>query len=357
MMETIILTARDIRKIVQRVGINRLMQEMIVQLTTAFETFDSETIVIPERSGFSYSLPQQGLIEWMPAMRSGQQVTNKVVGYHPANPQLHNLPTIISTVSAYDTATGHLTGLADATFLTALRTGAASAVASRVLAAQDSSVIGLIGAGAQALTQLHALTQVFEIDQVLVYDRDTAVSRGFLSRAAFMNLEIMPVGIDHLPKLIQTADIICTATSIDVGAGPAFADTDVQPWLHINAVGSDFPGKFEIPVSLLRRSLVCPDFREQAIKEGECQQLAPHEIGPTLVELLREPTLYPDAQHRLTIFDSTGWALEDQVAMQLLLDYACDFDLGTTLELECIGDDVRNPYSFVLEDVSQLISE
>ncbi len=355
-METNILTASDIHKIVRRVGLNQLMQEMIGRLTTALQSFDFETIVIPERTGFTYALPQPGLIEWMPVMHSGQQATIKIVGYHPTNPQLHDLPTIISTVSAYDTTTGHLLGLADATFLTALRTGAASAVASQVLAAPDSSVIGLIGAGAQALTQLHALNQIFEVDRVLVYDIDSNVSRGFLDRAAFMNLEIVPIGAENLPQLVQTADIICTATSVAIGAGPVFADTDVQPWLHINAVGSDFPGKFEVPVSLLRRSLVCPDFREQAIKEGECQQLAVDEVGPTLVELVSHPAQFKQAQQSVSVFDSTGWALEDQIAMQLMLEYADDFGLGTSLKLECIDGDVRNPYEFMLQDMNQVIN-
>jgi len=155
---------------------------------------------------------------------------------------------------------------------------------------------------------------------------------------------------------VKTADIICTATSIDIGGGPVFTDTDVTPWLHINAVGSDFPGKFEIPVTLLRRSLVCTDFRAQAIKEGECQQLTEREIGPSLVEMVRNPDHYTSARQSISVFDSTGWALEDHVAMQLLMDYAREFGLGNTLELECIGSDARNPYEFMLQNVNPITS-
>ncbi len=66
------------------------------------------------------------------------------------------------------------------------------------------------------------------------------------------------------------ADIICTATSADSGQGPIFEDLALQPWVHINAVGSDFRGKVELPLSLLKRSFVCPDLRIQAMQEGEC---------------------------------------------------------------------------------------
>jgi ornithine cyclodeaminase/alanine dehydrogenase-like protein (mu-crystallin family) len=133
-METVILTVDDIRVIVQQVGLNGLMDEMIRRLEDAFACYDPQQTVIPARDGFSYTEPEMGLVEWMPVKGAGHQVTIKVVGYHPGNPSARSLPTILSTVSAYDTRTGHLFGLADGVFLTALRTGAASAVAARALA-------------------------------------------------------------------------------------------------------------------------------------------------------------------------------------------------------------------------------
>lgn len=76
------------------------------------------------------------------------------------------------------------------------------------------------------------------------------------------------------------------------GKGPVFQDGKVKPWLHINAVGSDFKGKFEIPVSLLKRSTIVPDFLAQAVVEGECQQLQPQEIGPNIVEIVQNQKEY-----------------------------------------------------------------
>ena len=83
------------------------------------------SIKIPARSGFNYNVPQLGLIEWMPLYQVGSKVTIKIVGYHPKNPKIFGLPTILSSISQYDTITGHLLGLADGVLLTALRTGAA----------------------------------------------------------------------------------------------------------------------------------------------------------------------------------------------------------------------------------------
>ena len=134
------------------------------------KTFDKNYNIIPVRDGFEYKIPEIGLVEWMPILKSGKKAIIKVVGYHPTNPALRNLPTVLSTINAYDTTTGHLDWIADATFLTALRTGAASAIASKVLALPYSKTVGLIGCGAQALTQLHAISLIFDIETVMVYD-------------------------------------------------------------------------------------------------------------------------------------------------------------------------------------------
>ena len=350
-MKTRIVARHHIERIVKEVGLDALMDEMIDRITAAIEEYDGNRTLVRPRDGFHYTEPEVGLLEWMPVMLTAETTTIKVVGYHPTNPTQRNLPTILSTVSAYDTATGHLAGLADGTFLTALRTGAASAIASRVLAKPTSRILGLVGCGAQAITQMHAMLRTFPIEQILIQDISETNMATFPHRAS----PVLPDGVEirevPLDLLIQTADIVCTSTSIGIGEGPLFDDVETKPWLHVNGVGSDFPGKVELPRSFLARSLVCPDHRDQAMKEGECQQLEPHEIGPSLDELVAHPDRYREARERTTVFDSTGWALEDQVAIQMLLDKAKRFGLGIMLELEDVGEDPWNPYHFEPADL------
>ncbi len=345
-MDTLILSAADIRAIAQHVGLDALMDEMIRRLTQALREYDPAATIVPVRGGFAYDRPETGLLEWMPALQTGDQVMVKIVGYHPCNPMLRQLPTILSTISVYDAGSGHLVGLADATFVTALRTGAASAIASRILAAPESRVAGLIGCGAQAVTQLHALSRVFPLAEVLYYDANPAVMESFPARLSFLpgSITLSPAGV---ATIVRTSDILTTATSVGVNRGPVFRDSRVKPWLHMNAVGSDFPGKVEIPVTLLRRSFVCPDFRAQAVNEGECQQLAPEEIGPDLDQLVKDEVEFHGMQQRLTVFDSTGFALEDLVAMGLLLDRAQELGLGRRIAVENISHDPRDPYCFL----------
>lgn len=345
-MKTRIVARHDIARIIDSVGLDPLMDEMIERIEEAVREFDGSRTFVRARDGFHYTEPDIGLLEWMPVMHTAEMTTIKVVGYHPSNPSARNLPTILSTISAYETETGHLAGLADGTFLTALRTGAASAVASKVLARSDSQVIGLIGCGAQAITQLHALLRSFPLRQVLICDTDVANTATFEARAASFLPEDVEVREVPLELLMKSADIVCTTTSVGIDEGPLFDEIATQPWLHVNAVGADFPGKVELPRSFLLRSLVCPDHLEQARKEGECQQLELDEIGPSLAELVTHPEAYADARERTTVYDSTGWALQDRAAIQLLLDHANRLDLGIFLELEDIGDDPFDPYHF-----------
>lgn len=345
-MDTLLLTGDDVHRIARRVGLDALMDTLIERLTEAVAGFDPAHTIIPARAGFAYSEPTEGLIEWMPCMRLGDRAVVKMVGYHPANGRTGALPTIVSTVSAYDTASGHLQCLMDATFLTALRTGAASAVATRILAAPEAETVGLIGAGAQAVTQLHALTRVLSVRRVLVHDVSAQTAGSFAERVAAFAGDLQ---IERAPadEVAASADVLCTATSVGVGKGPVFGDVEVRPWCHINAVGSDFPGKVELPLSLLRGSLVCPDFRAQALVEGECQQLDPEAVGPDLATLVRERERFEGDRTRLTVFDSTGWALEDQVTMELFVEIASELGIGRRLSIEALDGDALNPYDFV----------
>jgi ornithine cyclodeaminase/alanine dehydrogenase-like protein (mu-crystallin family) len=343
-LTTTVIGRDDVAAVIAAVGLDRLMDEMIEQLTTAIVGFDESVTSVRTRDGFHYSHPDTGLIEWMPVMQSGESTTIKVVGYHPGNPRSRQLPTILATISVYDTGTGHLRGLVDGTFLTAVRTGAASAVASRVLARPSSHILGVIGCGAQSVTQIHALVRTFPIDQVLVFDVDQAALESLPERIG----RFLPPGVQvravPMELLMQTADIVCTATSIGIGEGPLFDDLATKPGLHVNAVGSDFEGKYELPVEFLRRALVSPDVLEQARMEGECQVLAAEEIGPSLAHVVAHPESYRGWRDDLTVFDSTGWALEDQVAAGVLMNHAARLGLGTAIAIEDIGADPLDPY-------------
>lgn len=352
---SLLLDAHDVRRIVNRIGRDALMDRLIERLRSAIGAYDTATAQIPARSGVHYERPEWGLLEWMPAHFGAEGTTVKLVGYHPRNPERRGLPTVISTVCLFSPESGHLTGLVDGTLLTTLRTGAASAVVSGILALPESATLGVIGCGAQAVTQVHALTRRFPIERVVACDIDQSASASFAARLRILNIQVEAVPRERLPELVAAADILCTCTSVAPGEGPVFADGPHMPHLHVNAVGSDFHGKFELPATLLQRSLVCPDFYDQAIIEGECQQLEPDDIGPDFRTLVQRQAEFLPARHHPTVFDSTGWALEDHVAALLFFDCAAEIGVGRHVEFECLPADPKDPYS-LLDGSDALIS-
>jgi ornithine cyclodeaminase len=280
----------------------------------------------------------------MPIFRLGDGTLMKMVGYHPSNPYRLGMPTILSTYSIFDADSGHLRAVVDGTLLTAMRTGAASALASQALARPDSRVVGLVGCGAQAVTQVHGLSRLFPIERVWGYDIDRQAAVSLAERLGWLDLEVEPIGREELERRLAETDILCTCTSEEPGEGPVLPNLPVPSHLHINAVGSDFPGKIELPVALLRQAVVVPDYLDQAQKEGECQQLSEHEIGPDLTSILRDRRSLDAYSERLTVFDSTGWALEDMVAFQDAFELAREMELGRLVDIECRGADPLNPY-------------
>ncbi len=350
--KTFLLTSHDIARLVSRVGADVFLDALIQRLTTAVASYDKADFDTPPREGFHYA---NGLVEWMPLYHRNDSVFMKMVGYHPANPVDQRTPTVVASLSSFDANTGQLTAIADGALLTAMRTGAASAVATSLLAEKDSRNLGLIGCGAQAVTQLHALSRVCSFDTVRVYDTNSAVANSFSERVANVVSDSVYVQQCSLVELVGKSDVICTATSVDRNSGPVFHDVETKPHLNINAVGADLPGKTELPLSLLRKAFVVPDFPAQAVNEGECQRLTRDEIGPSLAEVAAAPLKFQSKQQNLSVFDSTGWALEDFIALELASELASKYQIGSHVAIESETRDPWNPYEDLVWSAGQHI--
>lgn len=341
---TRIVGVADLAAILTEVGLDTFLDQLIGRLATAFAAHDAETVETEIRRGFTYGKPAFGLVEWMPAHEVGRVVAIKTVGYHPDNPVQHGLASVLATTSVYETETGRLAAVVEGTVLTALRTGAASAVATDVLARTGDCLLGIVGAGAQAVTQAHAISRIRPVTRILAVDRDPEVAASLPHRLAFLDIPVEVVDPGELPDVLAEVDVLCTCTSVGIGEGPVVEDGPHRPWLHVNAVGSDFPGKVELPEALLARSIVCPDVLEQCIVEGEAQRLRVEDLGPDLAGLVRHRDRYEAWRSRPTVFDSTGWSLEDLVASELVLEHADRLGLGVLCDLQVRSDDPYDPY-------------
>ena len=345
-MKTRFLSAEDVLATLSDSSIHAFLDNLIERLRREFADLDPSEAIIPARTGIHYRNPDLGLLEWMPAYIGKGCASLKIVGYHPTNPSKRNAPTILSSIGLFDTESGHLMAMLDGTLPTAIRTGAMSAVATAAMTDLDGpATLGIIGCGAQSVTQAHALSRIAAIDRIFAYDIDPSATASLANRLHFLDVDVISVEANDVPKLIRESDILCTCTSAAPGSGPLFGDLERKPTLHTNAVGSDFPDKIELPLPWLSRSFVCPDFQEQALVEGECQQLQESEIDCDLSALLASPALQGQAKQIASVFDSTGHAFADYIVGMQLFEHAQTLGLGATIELESIPSDPKNPYS------------
>jgi alanine dehydrogenase len=218
-----------------------------------------------------------------------------------------------------DPETGYPLAIMDATEITAYRTGAAAAIASRYLARRDSRTIGIIGAGFQAHTQILAHAELFKPASINVFD----VSQAAVDRLmhSFLEFPIRNCSIQEA----MASDIVCTLTP---SRSPVVKREWVIPGTHINAVGADAPGKQELDASILKEAIVVVDDLKQASGSGEINVpirkgvYSIDEVYGTLPEIVAGRKKGRTDNNAITIFDSTGIAVEDIAVAKLLFEKA-----------------------------------
>ena len=268
-------------------------------------------------------LPQfNGDFRAMPAYIDGV-AGMKWVSVYPKNSK-YDLPTVIATIILSDSTTSVPLALVSGTYLTSARTGAAGGVAAKYLARKDSSVMGLIGAGAQARTQLAATKYAVPgVQLVKVYDPRRDMAEAFSSDlSAQLGLDI--VVVDSIEEAAQS-DIIVTTTP---SRSPVLLKKHVRPGTHINAIGADAEGKQELESELMLSSKIVVDDMAQACHSGEvnvplsCGLLNRQDIYCSLGEIVAGIKKGRESDDEITVFDSTGLAIQDIVCAKLVYEKA-----------------------------------
>lgn len=246
----------------------------------------------------------------------------KVVSIRPDNPP-RGLPTIQASVVWHDGESGRPTAVLDGDTLTALRTGAASGVATALLAPPDATTLAVIGAGRQAPDQVQAVRAVRRIDTVRIASRtresaDDLAAR--ISAGGDVDVEVCATPTDA----VAGADVVCCATS---ATEPLFPVSALRARVHINAVGSFRPEMRELGSDVLgSASLVAVDQREAAEKEAGELILAFDEgtLAPAALVEIGDVLQRGDGAHRegITVFKSVGLAAQDWAIARLAVTRA-----------------------------------
>ena len=242
----------------------------------------------------------------------------KWVNAHPQNPS-RNLPSVMAIVIYNDPETGYPLAIMDGTGITAYRTGAAAAIASKYLARQDSHTLGIIGAGCQAYTQIRAHAELFNLRSIKVFDISIAAVDKLIR-----SLPSYTIKKCTLEESVAS-DILCTLTP---SREPIIKTEWVIAGTHINAVGADAAGKEELEPSILKEAIVVVDDIRQASAGGEINMpikkgiFTIDEVYGTLAELVVGSKKGRTDNKAITVFDSTGIAIEDVAVAKLIFEKA-----------------------------------
>ena len=306
------------------------MNQAITAMEHAFIQLAKNQVQLPLRTGISIE-SEEALTLTMPAYLANDKTLGlKVVSIFPHN-LAKNKPSITGFIMLLDAETGEPQALMDASFLTALRTGAVSGLATNYFAIDTADHVAIIGSGTQARTQLEAVGSVRDIKQVSLWSRQIKNAKQFASE--FEHQYDINV-YESIPLAIRDADIICTATN---STEPLIHFKDVQPPVHINAIGSHSPSMREISNDILNHAVVIADQLEavlaesgeiiSAIEEHQLKQDSIIEIGHWLNHKKT------DYKNQLTVFKSVGLAIQDVSIAALVYHNAIHKHLGLPFAL------------------------
>lgn len=251
----------------------------------------------------------------------------------PGNPA-RGLPTIQGVVTLCDAVTGRLLAVMDSMEITILRTAAASAVAARYLAHPDAKVVALCGCGAQAATQIRALARVLPLERVLAFDikrEQVAVLGAELARDPGLTVEL----VGELADALRRADVVVTCTPSRL---PFLRREDVRPGTFIAAVGADSPIKSEIEPALMAAATVVADILDQCAESGDLHHaieactMTRADVHAELGDIVAGRKPGRRASDEVTLFDSTGTALQDVAAARLAYERAHAAGRGRPLD-------------------------
>ncbi len=314
-METLILSRSDVEKILD-------MKTCMNAVEHAFELHGRGITQMPAKI---YLVFEKGDLRAMPAYIEGHAGI-KWVNSHPENRE-KGLPTVMALLIYNDPETGFPLAVMDATHITNLRTGAAGGIAGKYLARKDTKILGFIGCGMQAETQFLALREIFDVEKILCYDISEKNSRKFAEFVEKNGVDSRIVSAEEACK----CDLLITTTP---SRKPVVKAEWIEEGTHINAIGADAPGKQELDPEILKKAKIVVDDYQQAIHSGEINVpisegiITPENIHASIGEIIAGKKKGRESYDEITIFDSTGLAIQDISTASVVYEKAKEMKAG-----------------------------
>jgi ornithine cyclodeaminase/alanine dehydrogenase len=311
--------------------------DVIEAMAEAFRDLAAGGAHVPPRTASQVS--PDGVLLLMPAALSGgageRALGTKLVTYYGDN-RARGHPTLYASYLLLEGESGRPLALLEGTFLTAMRTGATSALAARYLARPDAARVVCCGAGVQAGFQLQCLAALLPIQRVSVVGRDPERARRFAgSMTERLSLPVEPATDPR--AAVREADLVTCATTSPT---PVFAGADLRPGTHVDAVGAFQPTTRELDTETIRRArLVVDTYAGALVEAGDVLiplaegAIAREHVVAELAELVTGARAGRTSPAEITVFKSVGFALEDLAAGRLAYNRARGRGIGTEVSL------------------------
>lgn len=324
-----------------------LSEQEIAELISIEEVMDAVELAFKEDAlGYAQNPPKvylnfpkyNGDLRVMPAYLDRQDIAAvKIVSVHADNLQKFGLPSVRGSIFLLDPRDGSVLSIMDGKHITAMRTAAAGGIAAKYLANKTSKVVAFIGAGAQARTQFLALLSVCPfLEEIRVWDISPKAAGMFIFDMKPKANQIKLAIANNVAMAAQGADIVVTTTP---SKEPLVLDSWVTDGTHFNCIGADAPGKEELDPKILKRAKIIVDNFEQACHSGEVNVplskgiISKEDIWAELGEILTGKKVGRTSTQEITVFDTTGIAVQDAVTAKLVYTKALQKKRGSFIKM------------------------
>jgi alanine dehydrogenase len=329
-VKTLLLSEENVKKLLS-------IEEVMRSVELAFKMKGLGHAQMPCKQ-YLFFKKYNGDLRTMPSyLEESDVVAVKVVNSHPENRVKHNLPSVMATIILIEPKTGAPLAIMGGTWITGLRTGVAGTIAAKYLAKEKPKIIGLVGAGAQANTQLKSLLHYYKnIEQVKIWSRSEKTQSNFLKFMKSILIEepeLIPV--KRIEEAVQHSDILVTTTP---STKPLILEKWISDGTHINCIGADAPGKQELDPNILIKSKIIVDDWDQGCHSGEINvPLSKGIINKTdifgdICEIVAGLKPGRTSRNEITVFTSTGLAIQDAATANIVYQNALREKIGKFID-------------------------
>ena len=324
-MQTLLLKKEEVSTLIR-------MEDVIAAVEEAYRAFNSGQVVQPDYMSIHLPPPRGEIDFKLCHYQVNDLISMKVSsGGFVNNPAEHGVPSGMGTILLFDARTGALSCVMDGSLITGLRTGACGAVSVKALARKDAKRIASIGTGNQARMQVRAIREVMRIEQIHAWDSSPeSLARYKADIESTYGIPVVMAGSAR--AAVEQADILITTTR---GTGSLVQAAWIKPGTHIVAIGTDQRGKQEFEPEIFRNAKVVNDSIAQCTDKGETWHpldkniIAKQDIHAEIGEILLGKKPGRESDEEITMFDSTGMAIQDNTTAARIYRNALEQRVGT----------------------------